>query len=43
MEFLKCEYQENHILAKDREIFQFQYKAYENINVFLYLYAYQRY
>ncbi len=37
MEFLKREWGENHILANDREMFEFQYKPYENINVFLML------
>lgn len=37
MKFLKREYAENHILANDKQIFEFQYKAYGNINVFLML------
>jgi len=37
MDFLKREWGENHILANDREMFEFQYKPYEDVNVFLML------
>jgi len=37
MDFLKREWGENHILANDRDMFEFQYKSYEDVNVFLML------
>ncbi len=37
MDFLKREWGENHILANDREMFEFQYKPYETVNVLLML------